>query len=116
MDASVGFRYQAEVPLLPKPGKHEQCEVTESENQIARPVPRIRKKKRSQRRGEGRTDAPAEIYHVGLAPTYILREQRPLNTSSTQPASFPFSRPEKVRGAIYVLLGADLTCHVSGTL
>ena len=36
VDASLGFIYQAEVPLFPKPGKHERCEVTESEVQIER--------------------------------------------------------------------------------
>lgn len=36
MDASLGFIYQAEVPLFAKPGKHEQREVTESESQIER--------------------------------------------------------------------------------
>lgn len=43
MDASLGFIYQAEVPLCAKPGKHEQCEVTESESQIKKttPVPRL---------------------------------------------------------------------------
>lgn len=36
MDAILGFIYQSEVPLLARPGKHEQCEVTESESQIGR--------------------------------------------------------------------------------
>lgn len=36
MDASLGFIYQTEVPLFPEPGKHKQCEVTESESQIER--------------------------------------------------------------------------------
>lgn len=36
VDAILGFIYQSEVPLLAKPGKHEQCEVTESESQTGR--------------------------------------------------------------------------------
>lgn len=42
VDSSLGLIYQAEVPLIPKPEKHEQCEVTENESKIqARPVPRL---------------------------------------------------------------------------
>lgn len=42
-DATRGFKYQVEDPPLPKPGKHERCEVTETKSQKARSVPRPNK-------------------------------------------------------------------------
>lgn len=51
VDASLGFIYQAEVPLFSKPGKREQREVTESESKLERLVPRLNERVRRLERG-----------------------------------------------------------------
>lgn len=58
VDASLGFIYQAKVPLFPKPGKHEQCEVTEWEwdretNTSAKAQLRVSKKRNGEDRRWG---------------------------------------------------------------
>lgn len=56
MDASLGFIFQAEIPLFPKPGKHEQCEVTDSYRSSDRETTLVPKLNQGVRRGAGRTD------------------------------------------------------------
>lgn len=56
MDVSLGFIFQAEIPLFPKPGKHEQCEVTDSYRSSDRETTLVPKLNQGVRRGAGRTD------------------------------------------------------------
>lgn len=107
VDASLGFKYQADVPLRPKPGKHEQCEVTESEVQIeTTSVPRLNyewEKKPGQ----------LTVSSCWSCPNYAEGAKASLHMKHS---ASTFSLLEKVWGTIYVFLGADLACYVSSTL